>query len=152
MHADRNKPWPDCRLYRTRSWKRTGCSVSGMSALSKLCDRGCDACFANDRTELLFQLATPQISKWRAGWQPIQTERWSRFKGDIGDISERRDGAHNYGLFPVHRYHLELNCTELDWQLIKFIIWLISGFLFSLCGFVFVCLFLSFFCTWSSIP
>ena len=29
--------------------------------------------------------------------------------GNVGDTSERRDGAHNYGLFRAHRYHLKMN-------------------------------------------
>ena len=39
-------------------------------------------------------------------------EQWNRFKGDVGGTSERRWSA--YGLFQAHRYHLELNWTELN--------------------------------------
>ena len=34
-------------------------------------------------------------------------------KGNVGETSERRGGAHNYGLFRAHRYHLQLN--EMNW-------------------------------------
>ena len=34
-------------------------------------------------------------------------EHWNRFKGDVGETSERRGGAHMR--FSDHRYHLELN-------------------------------------------
>ena len=33
-------------------------------------------------------------------------------RGNLGETSERRGGAHNYGLFRAHRYHLELNWTR----------------------------------------
>ena len=33
----------------------------------------------------------------------------NHFKGNVGETSERRHGAHNYGLFRAPRYHLELN-------------------------------------------
>ena len=36
-------------------------------------------------------------------------EHWNCFKGKVGETSERRSGAHNYGLFQANRYHLELN-------------------------------------------
>ena len=36
-------------------------------------------------------------------------EHQNRFKCHIGETSERQGGAHNYGLFWVHKYHLELN-------------------------------------------
>ena len=39
-------------------------------------------------------------------------EHWNRFKGNIEETSETRCSA--YGLFRVHRYHLELNGTELS--------------------------------------
>ena len=37
-------------------------------------------------------------------------EHWNCFKGNVGRTSERQDVANNnYGLFRVHRYHLEWN-------------------------------------------
>ena len=36
-------------------------------------------------------------------------EHWNHFKGDIGETTDRRGGAHNYRLFRAHKYHLELN-------------------------------------------
>ena len=38
---------------------------------------------------------------------------WNRFKGYVGETSKRRGGAHNYGLFGVHRYRLEPNRTDV---------------------------------------
>ena len=39
-----------------------------------------------------------------------QSDSWNHFRGNIGETSEERGGAHNiYGLFQGHRYHLELN-------------------------------------------
>ena len=38
------------------------------------------------------------------------------FQGQhYGETPERRGGAHNYGPSWAHRYHLELNWTELNW-------------------------------------
>ena len=39
---------------------------------------------------------------------------WNRYRSNVGETSERRGGARNYGLFPAHIYHLELNWTELN--------------------------------------
>ena len=59
----------------------------------------------------------PQIiffDRTREGYcQP--DKHWNRFKGNIGQTSERQGGVHSYGLFRAHRYHLELNWTELIW-------------------------------------
>ena len=33
-------------------------------------------------------------------------------KATLGTLSERRGGTHDYGLFRMHRYYLELNRTE----------------------------------------
>ena len=35
-------------------------------------------------------------------------------KATVRETSERQGGAHNYGLFPAHRYHLDLNCLVVD--------------------------------------
>ena len=32
----------------------------------------------------------------------------------VGETSERRREAHNYGLFRAHRYHLKLNCSIVN--------------------------------------
>ena len=40
---------------------------------------------------------------------------WNCFKGNIGETSERQDGAHVYWLFRVYRYTI-LNWTELNIQ------------------------------------
>ena len=40
---------------------------------------------------------------------------WDCFRGNVGETSERQDGAHNnYGLFRAYA-QLELNWTELNW-------------------------------------
>ena len=39
-------------------------------------------------------------------------EHWNRFKCNFGETSKRLGGAHNYGLFRAHKYHLELNWTD----------------------------------------
>ena len=36
-------------------------------------------------------------------------EHWNCFKGNAGETSDSRCGAHNYGLLRAHGYHLELN-------------------------------------------
>ena len=48
-------------------------------------------------------------------------EHWNRFKGNVGETSERRHGAH-MGFSEPHRYHLKLNwknlgvpCTDRTW-------------------------------------
>ena len=43
-------------------------------------------------------------------------QSWNCFKGNTGETPVRRDGACNYGLFRAHRYHLEMNWTELNWR------------------------------------
>ena len=39
-------------------------------------------------------------------------EHWNRFKGDVGETSEKIWSA--YGRFRVHTYHLQLNCPAFD--------------------------------------
>ena len=56
---------------------------------------------------------TPSITWKREAWKE-EAQDDLPFKGDVGEASERWDGGHNYGLFRAHRYHLELNCTELN--------------------------------------
>ena len=43
-----------------------------------------------------------------------ECKHWNSFKGNVGKTFETRGRAHNYGLFRVRRYHLELNWNELN--------------------------------------
>ena len=38
----------------------------------------------------------------------LSDEQWNRFKGDVGETSDRRDVAH-MGFFRAHRHHLVPN-------------------------------------------
>ena len=52
------------------------------------------------------------LEKTREGHRQSDNH-WYRFKGNAGETSEKRGGAH-YGLSRAHRYHLEPNWTELN--------------------------------------
>ena len=47
-------------------------------------------------------------------------KHWNCFKGNVGETSERWDGAHE--LFQAHPYHLELNWTNKDQQLLTLLL------------------------------
>ena len=42
-----------------------------------------------------------------------QTNIGTVSKSNVGETSERRGGAHNYGVFRAHREHFELNGTDV---------------------------------------
>ena len=64
------------------------------------------------KEEALDYLPWKERTRENHGRQP--DEHWNCFKGNVWDMSERRAGAHNYGLFRAHKCHLERNWTELN--------------------------------------